>query len=377
MLRNVKHVGDSHPYKWPKISSFLTTQTTDQMAQHLDSNEEWNVCEKIDGCNLCISDKGWIASRNKIIATIKENSLSTKFYQGAPLVQTISLYNKLCQLQSHLVDTFFLGEKDFELLAFGEFVLPGSASTSEDIYNYRRRKIPEGSVCVFALGFVFKQLPTMPFVFKHGFKVEKENPFYIVPMNNALSEILAEFNILHLRPKKVAKLHTILKNERLLKDLKDRKKEGFVLSSNNGKGYIKWKYIPIKTSYLDNQFHILTEKLNTYEAMKIVANLEFMYNEADQYEHNLNRLPFTLWINSYIEEYKECNYEKLEKAAFYGQLYYDIAFEEIERDAYKYCKIFCHKKLDPRVKIQLKNKINRQLKKTFENTKNPLYSSKK
>lgn len=111
--------------------------------------------------------------------------------------------------------------------------------------------------------------------------------------------------------------------------------------------------------------------------MKIVANLEFMYNEADQYERNLNRIPFTLWINSYIEEYKECNYEKLEKAAFYGQLYYDIAFEEIERDAYKYCKIFCNKKLDPRVKIQLKNKINRQLKKTFENTKNPLYNSKK
>jgi len=71
MKTSNKQRGDPHPFSWPKISSFLTLQALDLVTKHIEENKEWNVCEKIDGCNVCVSNQGWIASRNKIIGHIE------------------------------------------------------------------------------------------------------------------------------------------------------------------------------------------------------------------------------------------------------------------------------------------------------------------
>jgi hypothetical protein len=362
MKTSNKQRGDPHPFSWPKISSFLTLQALDLVTKHIEENKEWNVCEKIDGCNVCVSNQGWIASRNKIIGHIEDKTLHCQVFQGANLSGVFPLHHRLVQLQNHLAETFFPHDKNFELLAYGELVLPGSASTCEDIYNYKQRNFSVGSIHVFALGLVLKDMLNIPFIFEHGFKVNRENntSYFIVPMNNNLSKLLKQFDIEHLAPKKTDFLQNILKNSKFQNNLLKRKKEGYVLSGNNGNGYIKWKYYKSRSPQLDIQSDLLVESQQSSTAKAVALDIQAMYKQSNQFMTGLVRSGLATKVNDYFVAHCSDIEQRLQDALNFGLFYHNLVRQNIVEEIYTWCKKNSISKYDPQLKIQLKRKIEQQ-----------------
>jgi hypothetical protein len=358
--------GDPHPYMWPKIASFLTLEAINFITNHLEENKEWNVCEKIDGCNVCVSSEGWIASRNKIIGRIDEPKLKDQYFQKAPLRQLVSLHETVVKLQTHLAQTFFSHEPNFELLLYGELILPGTASTKEDIYKYKEKyHLENGDVCVFAMGIVLENKMTMPFLFKHGFYQMQENPFFVVPMNFGISALLREFDIQHLAPLKTDLLQNLLNNDTLRKNIKKRNIEGYVLTGNTGGGFIKWKYYKQWSPTLFDQMNLLIKSQTTKTAKATALGLQelFDYDQkfACTWDNNFLVNKLTHFLNVNDTEI----YTLLKEAAEYGTFYYNLKMNEIVQRLYCIVKKSTYHKIDPLVKMKLKKRIAIELKNQY------------
>lgn len=366
MVESRRKVGDAHPYFWPKICSFLTFNALEQMTKNLKRNNIWTICEKIDGCNVCVSTDGWLASRNKIIGRVENPMLPEQKFQQAPLDHVVPLHQKATSLRNMLADAFFPDYSGFELLVYGELVVPGSASSSEDIYKYKNRNLTPGMIFAFALGLVLPENVTLPFIFKHGFKANGngKKSFFVIPMNNHLSDLLSHLSINHLSPIKTDYLAKLINNKTFQKDLFSRKREGFVLSSNEGEGYIKWKYSKGRTDIKDQQIEQLTKNLEKSHIMYkdaeyAVGHIENLYLDCDNFENLLSNIKYKLYIKTFLSDR---SYEwKLwfTEAAKAGPFFLNLAFNEASQIMYSKIKETQYKKLDPRVKIQLKEKIRK------------------
>ena len=370
MTRSLKHnVGEPHPFLWPKISSFLTLQALDVMTQHLENNKQWTVTEKLDGCNVCVSSDGWIASRKQIIARVDDPTTpyDQQHYQGAPLSGVGPLHQKLVELKAHFAATFFQWQSDFQLLAYAELVLPGTASSKEDLYKYEERNLNVGSLYVFALGLVLPNTESddAPFLFKHGFKVTEDvtHPYFLVPMNVNVSQLLKRFDIQHVVPIKTDSLHNILTNPAFNNDLLKRKKEGFVLSSNSGKGYIKWKFYKSCSAVLDKQMgDFIDRQVNNPAAQDIAFQIAHLYKTSSRFLSSVQDSAIHAKFDLYFRTNQDAIVEKMKEATFAGGFHKNMMFDTIVSNIY-----FAMKKdarpflLEPKVKIQLKKKIVRQL----------------
>ena len=374
-------VGQPHPFLWPKISSFLTLQALNSITQHISENKQWNVSEKLDGCNVCVSSNGWLASRNKILGNIEDENLGEQIYQGAPLSQVKPLYEQVKKLQEHLASTFFKEEPDFQLLAYGELIPPGTASSVEDIYHYENRHINVGNIYVFALGLVLKDQNRIPLIFKHGF-LNTENvsaPCFIVPMNNYLSLLLQKFDILHIAPRMATSLSNILHHPIFNNDLAKRKKEGYILSGNEGQGYIKWKYYKTCSPVLDQQAHYLVENQWSYEGRTMAKTIQSLYKEADKFINFSKDSQLDKQIDYYMNTRSEDMVEKFYAMYSFGKEYHEMMFTQFVLEAYNWIKHNSDFLLDPKVKIQLRKRLANQIRmylKSFDYTSIDVYGTK-
>jgi len=111
-------------YQWPKTVGFFTAKQHEKIIADFECNDNYYVTEKLDGSNLAISSKGYIASRTKVIATRSEPV--PKFNQHS-LHNVVELFSAVDQLYNYLQTMYFI-QHDFELLVFGEFLYNGTAS---------------------------------------------------------------------------------------------------------------------------------------------------------------------------------------------------------------------------------------------------------
>lgn len=259
-------VGQNHPYPWPKIIGFHTQGALDKVLRHKREDKVWCVTEKYDGSNICLSTDGWIASRNKIIG---ERGMETCKFQGVSLlkVHLDALFNAMDSLKNKLKLEHFDGV-EFELLLYGELLLKGTASSAQDVYNYREKNRHPGDFFCFGIGLVLPENVQLPLVFENGrLNREGEKTWFVVPLNLYLKELLDEFGIPGVDICAVETLSDILADDKWVRNIKEKKVEGYVLSGTNGEGLLKLKGVE---STLDNKKHLerivqvaeLLEKLN-------------------------------------------------------------------------------------------------------------------
>jgi hypothetical protein len=132
-MANSFQIGSAHPYPWPKTIGFHTLNTTDDIIQHLKNNKIWTVSEKLDGCNLCLSTQGWIASRNIIVSNRESPKL---VYQGVQLNKVHEIFLKMDKLKI-LLQKHLISNVNFDVMVYGELILQGTATTKHDIFNYK------------------------------------------------------------------------------------------------------------------------------------------------------------------------------------------------------------------------------------------------
>ena len=87
-------IGAAHPFSWPKINGFHTSSSAEEMVHHLKANKVWNVTEKLDGSNVCISTQGWISSKKQIISN--RDNPKTVFQNVGGFLHLKSGKNKCC-----------------------------------------------------------------------------------------------------------------------------------------------------------------------------------------------------------------------------------------------------------------------------------------
>ena len=262
-----------------------------------------------------------------------------------------------------MASTFFTEDPDFQLLAYGELVVPGTASSLEDIYHYNNRNIKVGNIYVFALGLVLKNEIKIPLIFKHGF-LNIENvaqPCFIVPMNDYLSVLFKKFNILHMAPKMTNCLSNILYHPVLNHDLHQRKREGFILSGDEGQGYIKWVYYKTGSPDLCKQAHYLVQNQWTYEAKGMAEKIQSLYKEAQRFINVSKDSYLNKAIENYMNTKNKEMVEKFQSMYKYGPEYQEIIICQLIRDAYNWLKQYDVYQFDPKVKIHLKNRLGHEI----------------
>jgi len=209
-------LGSPHPYPWPRTLGFHSENARETILEHLKENKIYSISEKLDGCNICVSSDGFIASRNFVIATKRySRNLESFKWQGIPMHDGVALMEKALNLKSLLAKQILKGI-DFQVLLYGELMKKGSGSSKDDIYNYEKKNIHPGKIYVFGMGLVLPKNTKLPFIFDHGFEVEGSTfpNVHIIPLNFYLCRLLSRVNIEHVTILATGHLFDLLCDER-------------------------------------------------------------------------------------------------------------------------------------------------------------------
>jgi len=139
-----------------------------------------------------------------------------------------------------------------------------------------------------------------------------------------------------------------------------RKKEGYVLSGNNGNGYIKWKYYKSRSPQLDIQSDLLVESQQSSTAKAVALDIQAMYKQSNQFMTGLVRSGLATKVNDYFVAHCSDIEQRLQDALNFGLFYHNLVRENIVEEIYTWCKKNSISKYDPQLKIQLKRKIEQQ-----------------
>ena len=369
-------IGDDHPYRFPQIKGFLSPNKIDETLQQLKDNKVWNLSEKLDGCNVTVSSEGWLASRNKIIADCRDPNLTGRVWNKVSLHNVPGVFQQALSLKSVLKS--MLRRDGIEVALYCELVLPGTSSSSFDIYNYRDRNIAKGSLYAFALGLLMPKDVPLPFMFDHALHMENLsndcNNYYIVPMNNYLSQLFNDLDIVHIPPVAVHHLASLLIDAQYIDILMHRKKEGFVLTSNDGEGYIKWKYNKAEEKRPD-----LTEAADkliehNYDGSwgRMAAHkIKMVYESGQFFVNDISILESGEFFNNHMAQHNDRWKGIFERAKKLGYYYLRLAMQGLEDELLLDLWMAYGKRmksqLDPKVVLQLKQDFARCVKeKCFE-----------
>ncbi len=355
-------IGSEHPFPFPKVKGFLSENALDETIEQLSENKVWNLSEKLDGCNVCVSTNGWLASRNKIIDDCRNKSISRRIWNNAPLKHVPEVYRQALILKSVLA-RLFPQVATLHVMLYGELVLPGVSTSHFDVYNYARRNFEPGQIWVFAIGLVLPTDTRLPFFLKHGIKTESElgMEHVVIPINKCVSNLLDELDIMHIHPVTSDRLANLLTNGEMIDILMERKKEGLVLSGNNGEGFIKWKY---------NNANVLKEQLSQSaqqlidsqplgsETRRGAENIKQVYESAVKYINKSDDVDHEALFSNHMSQHKEKWEAIMDEAAKQGNFYLTMAMLELEaevmRDMVQHVEKMTKKQLDPKVKMELK-----------------------
>jgi hypothetical protein len=364
-------VGDSHPWRWPNIDSFISPNALESVTHHLKQNKIWSLSEKLDGQNVSVSSNGWVASRNRIIGICRDNkSVAHIKWQNTPLDRVNTLYERTLDLKK-MFSSRWLQNVDFELVVYGELIVPGSGNSKCDLYGYKKRNFQIGQIFAFAIGLILPENFQLSFHFRHGFKAAAEatsKSFHIVPLNDFLCECFTRAQISHIVPRSADHLLNIINDERVIGNLDHRQKEGFVLSGSNGQGYLKWKNSRNSSTANKMNAKALCAQQEMYSkpwiAAKTIEGLETSCYHFVTDIQNMNCEPL-------LKTYLDGRFEELDtlfkEAISFGSYSFGLAVKETEKLMYIEVKNTYYSsawiKFDPKVKIQLALLIKSALKK--------------
>lgn len=357
-------IGAAHPFSWPKINGFHTSSSAEEMIHHLQANKVWNVTEKLDGSNVCISTQGWISSRKQIISNMDNPKTS---FQNVPLKNVSLLMSKLDTLKELLQKHFFQGI-ELEVLLYGEFILQGTGMSKYDLYHYRERKILPGEIYCFAIGLILPEGTDLPFIFENGFPHQGEHQLcHIIPMSFNLSKLLQKTNIDHTPLLFSGALSDLVENDYLVEKIFHRKVEGFILSGAKGEGFIKWKYIEQPNEDLKKHFQNMRDLAGDSMATFGVTMLQELFENAKRFMINLQDLRWLDMVHLYFETEGANFVQMLDKASNEGPMSLELIFEKESERVFRYTKA-CLKEitlLDPKFCHQLRDLISFQLKQYY------------
>ena len=346
-------IGSDHPFPFPKMKGFLSVAKTEETVKQLQDNAVWNLSEKLDGCNVCVSTQGWFASRNKIVADCLDANLPESKLNLAKLKNVPLVYKQALRMKQVL--TKFFQHIAFEVMIYGELVLPGTSTTSFDVYNYSGRNIFPGQIYAFALGLVLPENTPIPFFFRHGFYEKGIQNYYIVPMNSYLAEMFRSLDICHIPPVASNRLAELLLNKQHNDILLNRKKEGFVLTGNNGQGYIKWKYnrADVKPELAEVADNLIQSQLPGSNNESAASRIKMVFEFGQHFVNKSEEVDHIAFFNDYMLQNKDRWDSIFSEAAGYGYFYLTAAMYNLEaevlRELVSSIKINHKKQLDPKI----------------------------
>ena len=362
-------IGADHPFPFPKIKGFLSENNLAETIEQLRDNKVWNLSEKLDGCNVSVSTNGWFASRNKIVDDCRNKMITRRVWNNAPLRHVPTVYRHALQLKLVLA-RLFQRVATLHVMLYGELLLSGVSTSHFDVYNYARRNFEPGQIYVFAIGLVLPANTKLPFFLRHGIKVESAEAaaagmeHYVIPINSHVSELLDELEITHIRPVVIDRLATLLTSSEMVNLLLNRKKEGLVLSGNNGEGFIKWKYnnaTALKEQLTLSANQLIDTQEADSESRRAAENIKRVYESGLDYINKSEKIDHEALFEAHMTQNKEKWDDILEEATKQGNFYLTMAMLELEsevmRDIVWNLKMKENKQLDPKVKLELKSRI--------------------
>ena len=359
-------IGGDHPYRFPQIKGFLSPTKIEETIQQLNENKVWNLSEKLDGCNVTVSSEGWFASRNKIVADCRDPTITERVWNKVSLKNVPLVFEQTLRLKEVLQST--MKKVELETALYCELVLPGTSTTHFDVYNYEARKIKTGSIYAFALGLLLPKDVPLPFMFDHALYMENlsndANNYYIVPMNNYLSQLFKDLDIVHIPPIEVNHLTALLINPYHVDILMRRKKEGFVLTSNDGQGFIKWKYN--KREELKPELTTVAEQLVDSQTIgcpkrSAAEKIRLVYHSGTYYVNTFSLIQMVEYFNTHMAEHMERWQTTFQRAADMGYYYLRLAMRNLEDELLLdlWWSLGREEKsqLDPKVVLQIKQEF--------------------
>lgn len=246
MMSKFKQVkGAEFKLQWPPILNAVSESLVTEIQTQLTEDELVCVTEKINGSNLCLSDRGWVASRRQVICERIEEVKSSKF-QGQSLAQLKDVHSKLKEASDEIRENFAI--KNFELILFGEFV----TNTPQDQFCYALREIKPGQLYSFGLALNFEENLSEDEIRLFQDKARRlfgdclissrfPAKFFILGFSAKLSLFLKErlFNIVPFVGND--SIRQVFTNKTLVEKLKNRELEGFVITGVSSGFITKWK----------------------------------------------------------------------------------------------------------------------------------------
>ena len=351
-------------FKWLKTPNIYSTECLPDILKSISTNATWNVSEKLDGCHISLSSKGYVASRNMIYAEEKD-ILKVKF-EGVGLRNVQPLFEKIRALKQHFQIKHQLNVS--ELLCYGEFILSGTSSSKFDIYDYKHNNVLTGHCYIFSLGFVFdnenndenKAKLQQHFSNVIQMKNDQGTTYFLCLINRKNRHFLLDLNISTVpiyAEETFVKIFTKSKYK-LIEKLENRKLEGFILHDDTHQIF-KFKY---PSDYKCRNSQILKYIKNNFlfdDAKKIATSLESLFDYNDQYitHVDFNRIDELFGIAMYSKDTLYENIKTSNNIQFTIHCYANEILEQIYYAIKNENKFL----IDKRVSMKLEDYIEKKL----------------
>lgn len=300
--------GSDLPYLFPKINGIFSTKATEWTGDLILKNEVFHVSEKLDGLNFCLSTRGWVASRNKIVSFRK--NVESKMFHRVSLKNLKRVFENMDRLEQNLKTTKLGNFK--ELLVYGELILDGTSSSNHDIYDYRRRQFQPGDFLIFGLGFVYDspdvQNEAIQSVLNNvmPLKSRGDKTFYLSMVNPENKQHLecADLRTVHFY--KDYSIQYLLTDFHFLYKLKVRSTEGFVMHNSNA--IVKFKFVEkvndfYMTTHLNNLKTFMEERSDNFKRKerKVIKCLMDLYRHDRQCMNVVDKEKWNDWKENLAE----------------------------------------------------------------------------
>jgi len=368
-------------YTWPKTKNFFHPDVFDDVIEAIVEDSYCFVSEKLDGSNMCVSSKGYIASRNCIIAR-EGDKLEEKQFQKQSLKKIEPIFEKARALNNLLSEKLNTEPENLETIVYGEFLVEGTASSKFDHYEYKENGLEVGKLYAFGIGLIFDDMLSSTLM---GLRVKKlfgqkriqrifvdENSpkrYFIVPLDNLVKHFLSLSGIDELPSNFGSKLSKVLnKDSRVIKNLKERRAEGYIINIGGSK-IVKLKYPEGKCIMENEGIKKMTDVfLPPEESSPIVRQLDQVVASAKHFlpMTSMKREDFTVMFDQTYEANKHVLMKDLQNTErFKNRMLFLMTLQLVIGSGY--CS------LDSRLYMDIEDKIEKRIKlKIAEIDKEPI-----
>jgi hypothetical protein len=181
-------------YRWHclGIDSVLDLPSVAKLPELLHQNPQVTVSEKLIGYTICLSSRGYVASKSKIIAY--KGNLSEKTYKTQPLKSLSPIFKKLAIIAKELQT--LLNDVNLQVLIYGKWLF------ASNNFSYQRRNLLLGQFYAFGMGIVpglNKDIDKFKLQNQFDWNVtfcnSGKKPYYLINLNLGLVQFLTSHKI--------------------------------------------------------------------------------------------------------------------------------------------------------------------------------------